>query len=91
MRELSKTIKVNVYLKDKTNLVENFEIPINEDINSIDMARLISTRYLDPIYNDIEYRTSIFKPLEGDNEINLVFEDNTRLKREFKLEKILNK
>jgi hypothetical protein len=87
---MDNSIKINVYLKDKTNLVENFEVSIGERITSIDSARLIVIKYLDSIYSDVKYTTNIFTTFEGKSEINLIFEDAICLTREFKLRKLLN-
>ena len=77
---MGNTIKINVYLKDKTNLVETFDISIGEKVTSIDSARMIVIKYLDSIYSDIKYTTNIFT----------TFEDDVCLTREFKLRKLLN-
>jgi hypothetical protein len=87
---MDKTIKINVYLKDKTNLVETFNISIGEKVTSIDSARLIVIKYLDSIYSDVKYTTNIFTTFEGKSEVNLTFEDDVCLTREFKLRKLLN-
>jgi len=87
---MDNTIKINVYLKDKTNLVETFDISIGEKVTSIDSARMIVIKYLDSIYSDIKYTTNIFTSFDGRSEINLTFEDNVCLTREFKLRKLLN-
>jgi hypothetical protein len=87
---MDNTIKINVYLKDKTNLVETFDISIGEKVNSIDSARMIVIKYLDSIYSDIKYTTNIFTTFEGKSEVNLTFEDDVCLTREFKLRKLLN-
>lgn len=87
---MSNVIKINVYLKDKENLVENFDVMIGEKITSIDDARLIVIKYLDSIYSDIKYKTNIFTSFDGESEINLIFEDDICLTREFKLRKLLN-
>lgn len=87
---MDKTIKINVYLRDKTNLVETFDISIGEKVTSIDSARLIVIKYLDSIYSDVKYSTNIFTTFEGKSEVNLTFEDDVCLTREFKLRKLLN-
>ena len=87
---MDNTIKINVYLKDKTNLVETFDISIGEKVNSIDSARMIVIKYLDSIYSDIKYTTNIFTTFEGKSEVNLTIEDDVCLTREFKLRKLLN-
>jgi hypothetical protein len=87
---MDNTIKINVYLKDKTNLVETFDILIGEKVTSIDSARMIVIKYLDSIYSDIKYTTNIFTTFEGKSEVNLTFEDDVCLTREFKLRKLLN-
>jgi hypothetical protein len=87
---MDNTIKINVYLKDKTNLVETFDISIGEKVNSIDSARMVVIKYLDSIYSDIKYTTNIFTTFEGKSEVNLTFEDDVCLTREFKLRKLLN-
>lgn len=87
---MSNAIKINVYLRDKTNLVETFDISIGERISSIDSARLVVIQYLDSIYSDVKYTTNIFTTFEGKCEVNLIFEDDICLTREFKLRKLLN-
>jgi hypothetical protein len=87
---MDNTIKINVYLKDKTNLVETFDISIGEKVTSIDSARMIVIKYLDSIYSDIKYTTNIFTTFDGKSEVNLTFEDDVCLTREFKLRKLLN-
>ena len=87
---MSNTIKINVYLKDKTNLVETFDISIGEKVTSIDSARMIVIKYLDSIYSDIKYTTNIFTTFDGESEVNLTFENDVCLTREFKLRKLLN-
>jgi hypothetical protein len=78
---MDNTIKINVYLKDKTNLVETFDISIGEKVNSLDSARMIVIKYLDSIYSDIKYTTNIFTTFEGKSEVNLTFEDDVCLTR----------
>jgi hypothetical protein len=87
---MDNSIKINVYLRDKSNLVETFDVEIGEKITSIDAARMIVIKYLDSIYSDIKYTTNIFTSFDGRSEINLTFEDNVCLTREFKLRKLLN-
>ena len=87
---MDNTIKINVYLKDKSNLIETFDISINEKVTSIDNARLIVIKYLDSIYNDTKYTTNVFNTFDGRCEVNLTFEDDVCLTREFKLRKLLN-
>jgi hypothetical protein len=87
---MDNSIKINVYLRDKSNLVETFDVEIGEKITSIDDARMIVIKYLDSIYSHIKYTTNIFTSFDGRSEINLTFEDNVCLTREFKLRKLLN-
>lgn len=87
---MDNTITINVYLKDKTNLVETFDVAIGKKVTSIDGARLIVIKYLDSIYSDIKYTTNIFTTFEGKSEVNVTFEDDVCLTREFKLRKLLN-
>lgn len=82
-------IKVNIYYKNRSVLIESFDIQIDQKIMSIDGARLLIVKHLDNFYSDIVYKINIFRSNDGYDEINLDFEDDIKLKRESTLNSIL--
>ncbi len=82
-------IKLNIYLEDKSKLIESFDIE-SKNVTSIDDARLLVVRNLNKYYHDIKYRISIFTTFDGEKTISVFFEDNEFVKREYFLKNLLN-
>jgi len=82
------SIRINIYFKKRSVLIESFTI--NETtVRTIDDARMIVIGHLDSFYSDVKYKINLFKNFSGESEINIDFEDDVCLSREFKLREIL--
>ena len=85
---MSNSIKINIYYKKRTILAESFTIE-ESDVKTIDDARLTVIKNIDSFYSNVKYKVSLFKNFSGESEINIDFEDDLGLSREFKLREIL--
>lgn len=83
------SIRINIYYKDRTILAESFTISIGGQIKTIDDAKYIVIQNLDNLYSDTKYKINLFKSFDGESEINIDFEENLSLSREFKLRELL--
>lgn len=81
-------IRINIYYKKRSVLLESFKID-ESHVMTLDDARLIVVKHLDSLYSNIKYKINLFKNFSGDSEINIDFEDDLCLSREFKLREIL--
>jgi len=81
---------VNIYLETEHNLVESFDIQYDDKITNIDDARYLIIKYLDKHYQNYKYKLNIYNSFDGKNSINLFFEKELSIKREFLINKILN-
>ena len=88
---LNQKIIVNIYYGDNKDLIESFPIKIGKKITSIDDARFLIIKHLDNLYKNVKYKINIFYKFNHDTSINLNFEEDIRLNREFILRKILEK
>jgi len=80
-------IRINIYYKGQ--LSDEFNIHTGSKINTIDDARYVVISHLDKFYSDVKYKLNLFRPHDGQSEINLYFEDDLSLSRELKLRQIL--
>ena len=80
--------KVNLYLESKKRLLKSFEF--SETITNIDSARLLLLKKLNSFYLNSKYKIQV--NLDNDQnscQIDVFFEKNTELNREFLLKEIL--
>jgi hypothetical protein len=82
-------IEVNIYYGKDKKLMESFQVKIGRKISSIDDARFFIINHLDNFYVDVKYKINIFSAFDGSTTINLFFEEDISLNREFLLKKIL--
>ena len=83
------SIRINIFYKDRAILAESFTITIGGEIKTIDEAKYLVIQNIDKFYSDTKYKISLFKKFEGESEINIDFEENLSLSREFKLRELL--
>lgn len=82
-------MKVNLYLENKNNLLQTEELIDVESLN-IDDFRMGAMDYLmDKNISDIKYDISVSKnKITNKKELDIIFEKDTLLLREFKLIKL---
>lgn len=83
--------EVNLYLESKDKKLKTY--CLKEDVTNIDTARMLLIKYVNPFYLSSKYKiTVINRFLDGiqHSEINMIFEKNTELNREFLLIELLN-
>ena len=81
---------INLFYKDKTNLMETGTFS-SYRISNIDDARVLIVKYLNGNFSDVKYRINVRYGLKQiDNSINIIFDDHLSVKREFKLKQIFN-
>jgi hypothetical protein len=81
---------INIYLETENNLVDKIDIQYNDKVTNIDEARYLIVKYLDKHYQDCKYKLNIYSSFNGENSINLFFEKDLSIKREFLINKLLN-
>jgi hypothetical protein len=81
---------INIYLETENNLVDKIDIQYNDKVTNIDEARYLIVKYLDKHYRDCKYKLNIYNSFNGENSINLFFEKDLSIKREFLINKLLN-
>lgn len=82
-------ITLNVYFLTKENLVQSTKID-QGNVSTIDDARMLVIRNISKNYPDVRYKINIFTTFEGDNFINVFFEDNIPMKRDILIKNILS-
>jgi len=83
-------IKINLFYKDKSNLMETGTFSSNM-ISNIDDARFIIVKYLNGNFSDAKYKINVnydFK--QSCSSINITFDEHLSVKREFILKQIFN-
>ncbi len=78
--------EVNLYLESKDRKLKTYQF--EEDVKNIDMARSLLFKYLNPFYLNSKYKITV-KDRFDYSEIDIIFERNTELNREFLLKEIL--
>jgi hypothetical protein len=81
---------INIYLESEDNLVDKIDIQYNDKVTNIDDARYMIIKYLDKHYQDCKYKLNVYNSFNGENSINLFFEKDLLIKREFLINKLLN-
>jgi hypothetical protein len=82
--------EVNLYLENKERKLKTYQFV--EDVTNIDTARMLLFKYVNSFYLNSKYKITVSnKYLDGDkySEINVVFDSNTELNREFLLRELL--
>ena len=80
--------KVNLYLESKKRLLKSFEF--SESITNIDSARLLLLKKLNSFYLNSKYKIQVnLGHTEEICQIDVFFEKNIELNREFLLKEIL--
>lgn len=82
-------VTLNLYFKDKENLMVSQKIESDNKFN-IDVARSKVIQELDKLYLDSKYKVELFTAFSGETQINVIFENEIFIKRDFLLNKILN-
>lgn len=83
--------EVNLYLENKQSLLKTYQF--KEDVTNIDTARMLLLKYINPFYLSSKYKITVSNRYnEGDitHEIDVIFDKNTELNREFLLRELLN-
>lgn len=83
-------IRINLFYKDKNNLMETGTFS-SDRVSNIDDARVIIIKYLNGNYSDVKYKINVnydFK--QNSNSINITFDEHLSIKREFILKQIFN-
>jgi hypothetical protein len=82
--------EVNLYLENKDKKLKSYKF--EEDVTNIDTARMLLFKYVNSFYMNSKYKITVSnRYLDGDkySEINVVFDTNTELNREFLLRELL--
>jgi hypothetical protein len=79
--------EVNLYLESKDRKLKTYQFV--EDVTNIDTARMLLFKYVNPFYLNSKYKIVVKDRFEY-SEIDIIFEQNTELNREFLLKEILN-
>ena len=82
--------EVNLYLENKDKKLKSYKF--EEDVTNIDTARMLLFKYVNSFYLNSKYKITVSnRYLDGDkySEINVVFDTNTELNREFLLRELL--
>lgn len=82
--------EVNLYLESKDRKLKTYQFI--EDVTNIDTARMLLFKYVNSFYLNSKYKITVSnRYLDGDkySEINVVFDSNTELNREFLLRELL--
>ncbi len=85
-------VLINLYLVDKSSLFESEIIHFDDEIKTIEQARVLIIKYLGEHYSDCKYNIGIYNSFDGkETSINLVFEDSLFVKRDIILKELLRK
>jgi hypothetical protein len=79
--------EVNLYLESKDKKLKTYQFV--EDVANIDTARTLLFKYINPFYLSSKYKITVKDRFEY-SEIDIIFEQNIELNREFLLKEILN-
>ena len=81
-------IYVNIYLENKEKVLHQEEVP-NKNLQTIEDARIFCFSYLKDKYNEVKYKIQI-QPKKEYSILNIIFESDISLSREFIINKIIN-
>jgi hypothetical protein len=82
-------MKVNLYLENKNNLLQTEELIDVESLNIDDFRMGVMDYLMDKNISDIKYDISVSKnKITNKKELDIIFEKDTLLLREFKLIKL---
>lgn len=84
--------EVSLYLENKDRILKKYQF--EEDVTNIDTARMLLIKYVNPFYLSSKYKITVSnRYFEGQkySEINVIFDENTELNREFLLRELLKK
>lgn len=82
--------EVNLYLENKNRILKKYHF--EEDVTNIDNARILLIKYINPFYLSSKYKITVSNQYQDGNRyasIDVVFEKNTELNREFLLRELL--
>ena len=83
--------EVNLYLVNKDKRLKTYQF--KEDVSNIDTARMLLFKYVNSFYLNSKYKITVSnRYVDGVqySEIDVVFDKNTELNREFLLKDLLN-
>jgi hypothetical protein len=81
-------VYVNIYLENKEKILHQEEVP-NKSLQTIEDARVFCFSYLKDKYNEVKYKIQI-KPKKEYSILNIIFENDISLSREFIINRIIN-
>ena len=82
--------EVNLYLENKNRILKTYQF--EEDVTNIDTARILLIKYINPFYLSSKYKITVSNQYQDGNRyasIDVFFEKNTELNREFLLRELL--
>jgi hypothetical protein len=83
--------EVNLYLENKSSKLKTYHF--QEDVTNIDTARVLLIKYVNPFYLNSKYKITVSNRFINNvrySEIDVIFDKNTELNREFLLKGLLN-
>ena len=83
--------EVNLYLENKNKKLKTYQF--EEDVTNIDTARMLLFRHVNSFYLNSKYKITVSnRYIDGVqySEIDVIFDKNTELNREFLLKDLLN-
>jgi hypothetical protein len=81
-------IYVNIYLENKEKILHKEKVP-NKSLQTIEDARIFCFSYLKDKYNEVKYKVQL-QPKKEYSILNIIFERDISLNREFIINKIIN-
>ncbi len=81
-------VYVNIYLENKEKILHQEEVP-NKSLQTIEDARVFCFSYLKDKYNEVKYKIQI-QPKKEYSILNIIFENDISLSREFLINRIIN-
>lgn len=81
-------VYVNIYLENKEKILHQEEVP-NKSLQTIEDARVFCFSYLKDKYNEVKYKIQI-QPKKEYSILNIIFENDISLSREFIINRIIN-
>lgn len=82
--------EVNLYLIDKQRKLKTYQF--EEDVTNIDNARLLLCKYVNSFYLNSKYKITVSNSYINGNKncsIDVVFDNNIELNREFLIKELL--